>query len=188
MVDSRDSTGASAVHREAVLGFLGGDLRNIPVETKLREIGLRMSERDVGLVDAIFKRAEIIAVPDVRAHIHHSFRVQLWIARERRGHTFTQIREDKPQILLRGVAPDFYFGIKTFVLRRLFNALSRAVIFPAVIETTNTIPFNPTDGKLRAAMSTAKADDIGRPARAAVKRKLFAHDFYGRRLSCFESF
>src|SRR5262245_43397385 len=37
-------------------------------------------------------------------------------------------------------------------------------------------------------MGTAKADDVRRAARAAVKRKLGVHDFYGRRLSCFESF
>src|SRR5262245_24910947 len=37
-------------------------------------------------------------------------------------------------------------------------------------------------------MGTAKADDVGRAARTAVKRKLVVHYFYGRRLSRFESF
>src|SRR4249920_2443408 len=74
------------------------------------------------------------------------------------------------------------------MLRRLLNALPRAVIFPAVIETTNTVPFNPTEGKLCAAMGAAKADDVGCAARAAIESKLFAHDSNRRRLSRFESF
>src|SRR5262245_35115171 len=37
-------------------------------------------------------------------------------------------------------------------------------------------------------MSAAKADDTGRAARTAVKRKLVVHNFYGHRLSRFESF
>ena len=51
MVDPRDAVGARAVHRHAIVGFLGGDFWNVPVETKLGEVRFRVGKRHMRLVD-----------------------------------------------------------------------------------------------------------------------------------------
>ena len=44
---------------------------------------------------------------------------------------------------------------------------------------SGSVAFHPAGGKLRAAMRTAKTDDMGRAGFAAVERKALAHDLDG---------
>ena len=69
-----------------------------------------------------------------------------------------------------------YFLSETFMLRGLLDALTGAVVFPAMVKTADAIVLDPADRKLRAAMGAAKIDDIGRATGAAVERETFAHD------------
>src|SRR5262245_47268461 len=128
------------------------------------------------LVDAVFQRVEVVAIANVRAGVDLAFLFELGIALERRRVTLAEIGEDQSKILLRRAAADFNFLGKALAFRRLLDALSRAVVFPAMIKTANAILLDPADGKLRATVRAAEIDDVSRPALAAVKRKVLAHN------------
>src|SRR5207247_9872274 len=73
MIHSRDSVGPCPIHRDAIFGFLRGNLRNVPVEAELCEIRSRVGEWDVSLVDAVLQRIKVVAKPDVRADLEDPF-------------------------------------------------------------------------------------------------------------------
>src|SRR5207245_10831890 len=73
MTHSRVSVGPCLIDRHAIIGFLRGNLRNVPVEAELCEIRSRVGEWDVSLVDAVLQRSNVVAKPDVLADLEHPF-------------------------------------------------------------------------------------------------------------------
>src|SRR5437660_3988641 len=183
MIHAGDTVGPRSIHRDAVFRFLCGDFGDIPVEAEFCEIRLRMSERDVRLVNTVFQRIKVVAIPDVRANIEHSFLFQLRVVRKGGRLAFSQIGEDKTQIFLSRATPNFYFFSELGIFGRLLHALPGTVILPTVIEAADAVSLNPTDGKLRAAMRAPEVNDVRSRAFATIKCKLFSHDLNRYRMA-----
>src|SRR5258706_229443 len=176
VIDPRFAILARADHGDAVVGFFGGDFRNIPIESELGEVGLGVGERHMSLVDAVFQSAEIIAVANVSADVDFAFLFQFRIARKRRCFTAAEVGEDQAEKFAGRTTANFDFLGEALGLRWLLDALSRAVILPAMVKTTETILLDPAHRQLGAAMGATKIDDISGAALAAIKREVLAHD------------
>src|SRR5580704_10122754 len=150
----------------------------------MRTAGL-MSEGDVHLVHAVLKTLQVIAghmldVPDLDQALARAVRKM----RKRRRLAGAEIAEDEAQIFAGRIGAQLHLaGIARF-LGRLIDALAAAVEFPAVIDATDAVLFDPAEMQRRAAMRTMVIDDLRLAGMAAIERKILAHDANGLGVAC----
>src|SRR5437879_2409026 len=134
-----------------------------------------MREGDVYLVALVLDVVEVVAVAVVVPRLQYPLRLELGQRLERRRLALTQVGEDQPEILARGIARDVHLGREARVLGGHLDALAGAVILPAVVEAAETVPFHPARAELRPPMRAARRDHVGRAVLAAVEREVLAH-------------
>jgi hypothetical protein len=186
MGHANDAIRPSPVLHQTVLRLLSGDLRKPLIKPVTGETGFGMSEGHMDFIDAVVEAVEIVTVPDVGVRLEDSLYFQFRVSGQGRSRALAKINEDKAQVFLGGIAANFDFAREGNAFRRLFDALSCAVVFPAVIKTPDALALNPTCRELRPAMGAAKSHGIGLSGFAAIKRKILAHNFYGHRISGLE--
>ncbi len=141
-----------------------------------REIAVAMRKRQVRRVAGILQMLEIVAWPEqIRKGIQNTFDFKVGITWERRRFAFAKVGKDQSEVFLCWAASDADLLRERLLLGRLFDALARAVVFPAVIHASEAIAFDPSGRELRSAMSAAKVDYM-RALFSAVECEVFTHD------------
>src|SRR5687768_8605761 len=98
---------------------------------------------------------EKVARPNKGMIFQYSFSLQLGKSRQRRRRVVREIGEHQSQVFFSRITPDMDFGGKARILGGLFHALTRTVIFPAVIEATDAVAFYPPYRELRSPVGAA---------------------------------
>src|SRR5262249_19805123 len=93
---------------------------------------------------------------------------------------------DQAQVLARGVALDLHLGRERGILGGHLDALTAAVVLPAVVEAAQAVALHPAGAELRAPGRAAEGDDVGHTPRAAVEREILADDTDGLRVAGLE--
>src|SRR6185503_3221322 len=101
---------------------------------------------------------------------------EAWIARQRRRLALAEIGEDQADVFFHRITRNADFVRERLSFRRLLDALSRAVIFPAMIKTTYAFALDPAHRKLRSPVRAARANEVRRGAIAAIDREIFSKD------------
>src|SRR5580704_9358090 len=112
-------------------------------------------ERIASIIEAV----EIVARADERFYFKNACGFKFRKPGQRGLSPFAKVNEDKPEIFAGRVACDPHVFDEVRRLGGLIGAFTPAVVFPAVIEATDAIAFNPADRKPGAPMRTARADD-----------------------------
>src|SRR5258706_7384108 len=116
-----------------------------------------MRERQVNRVTQIIEPVEIIARPFfAEQDVNYAAVVEIRVTRQRRRTVLAKKHEYEPQILFGRIAADLDLRLERRVFARLFDALPRRFIFPAVIETAYAIALHRARRELLTPIRAAK--------------------------------
>ena len=79
----------------------------------------------------------------------------------------------------RRIGADAHLAREAFFLRRLFDALTGTIEFPAMIDATDVVALDPSQMHQRETMRTTRVDQMDCSRRAAIEREILAHDSNG---------
>jgi hypothetical protein len=127
-------------------------------------------------VASVIEAVEIVARADERFYFKNACGFKFRKPGQFGLSAFAKVSKDKPEIFAGRVACDPHVFDEARRLGGLIGAFTPAVVFPAVIEATDAVAFDPADRKPSAPMRATRADDERRAALATVQGKILAHD------------
>ena len=128
------------------------------------------------LVHRVLEALQPVARHELRLVLDEPLGLRRRVGREGRRRALAEIGKDETEMFPRRIAADPHLAGKARLLRRLLDALSTALEFPAVIDAADVVAFDPAQMHLRAAMRAAVIDDLRLPGLSPVEREILAHD------------